>query len=70
MGETRSAGSVSRPTLMHYMVDMVDNNFSDLMHFPEELSHVADGHKGALARPPEPPPKPPGGRKGTSVPVS
>ena len=31
---------------MHYVVDLVEGSFPDLLKFPEEMSHVADGHKG------------------------
>lgn len=48
LSETRSNGSVSRPTLMHYMVDLVDSSFPDLAKFPEDLAHVAEGHRGTV----------------------
>jgi hypothetical protein len=43
--ETRSAGSVWRPTLMHYVIDLVESSFPDCARFAEDLSHVPDGHK-------------------------
>ena len=37
---------MSRPTLMHYVIDLIEGSFPDLLKFQDELSHVADGHKG------------------------
>jgi len=33
---------------MHYMVDLVDSSFPDLAKFPEDLAHVAEGHRGTV----------------------
>ena len=31
---------------MHYVIDLIEGSFPDLLKFQDELSHVADGHKG------------------------
>ena len=48
MGDTKSTLNDRKHTLLHYLCELLESKFTDVMQFVDELSHVEEGAKGKL----------------------
>ena len=46
MADTKSGLSNRKHTLLHYLIELLEKKFPDIIDFPNEISHVDDGSKG------------------------
>lgn len=47
MVDTKSTVSGRKHTLLHYLVELLEKRFPELLAFDKELSNVEDGSKGS-----------------------